>query len=443
MKHTLLLFTFMCALVCNTHAQLRSGPMVGAVEMREAKIWVQTLLPSDVFVTYAEATGKTFTTTTAHTAAENACTAVLIADSVEPGRKYTYNVHISGKKVSLSYPTTFTTPPIWKWRSDSLPSISVAFGSCFYVNEPGYERWDKNGNESGYGSEYEIVTSIANKHPDAMIWLGDNVYLREPDWNSRSGILKRYTHTRSLPQLQPLLASTSNYATWDDHDYGPNDADRSFSGKGHALDAFKLFWANPSYGVMDMPGITTSFELIDAQFFLLDDRYYRSPNKEEDTTAQILGAMQTQWLIDALSASTATFKIICIGSQFLTDSKQKESFARAPSERTQIIDALTQRKIEGVIFLTGDIHAAELSKMERQGTYPLYEFTSSSLTAGSNKSIATQSNTYRVPTTEYGEHNFGMIQVRGKKSARVLTMTLYNKDGAEVWSREINETELR
>ena len=42
------------------------------------------------------------------------------------------------------------------------------------------------------------------QRPDLMLWLGDNTYLREVDWYTRTGFIHRYTHTRSLPELQPL-----------------------------------------------------------------------------------------------------------------------------------------------------------------------------------------------------------------------------------------------
>jgi alkaline phosphatase D len=64
-----------------------------------------------------------------------------------------------------------------------------------------------------------------------MVWMGDNIYLREADWSAESSIFRRYTHTRSHPLLQKLLGSTHHYATWDDHDYGPNNSDRSLWNK--------------------------------------------------------------------------------------------------------------------------------------------------------------------------------------------------------------------
>ncbi|MBK7575845.1 MAG: alkaline phosphatase family protein [Ignavibacteria bacterium] len=435
---------FTASLSIRAQGTLRAGPMVGHVDMRSATIWLQTNAEANVRITYRDnVVGKGLATATRRTRAEDGNCLSFVLDSVEPGRTYEYHVIVDDALVPEPVPNTFRSRPIWKWRGTDLPPYTIAVGSCHYVNQPGYERQDSAGNESGYGSEYEIFSSIVAAKPDAMVWLGDNTYLREPDWNSRSGMIKRYSHTRAHEASRTLFATVPNYATWDDHDYGPNDADRGFWGKDHALNVFKLFWANPSYGVMDKPGVTTSFEMIDMQFFMLDDRYYRSPNGRKDGDHTILGEHQIQWLIDALSSSTATFKVIVVGSQFLTDNLRKECFSRFPEERERIINLITENKIPGVLFVTGDIHAAELSKLDRSDAYPLYELTSSSLTAGSNKDIAKQPNTYRVPGTEYGAHNFGLLSVAGPKGQRVLTMRIMDKDGKEVWKREVSEAELK
>ena len=108
-----------------------------------------------------------------------------------------------------------------------------------------------------------------------------------------------------------------------------------------------------------------------------------------------------------------------------------------------MIDLITKNDIKGVVFVSGDIHAAELSRLDRSGTYPLYEFTSSSLTAGANKDIEQQSNAYRVPGTAVGKHNFGLITVSGPAKQRVLTLSVYDKDGNQIWQRAISEAELR
>ena len=112
-----------------------------------------------------------------------------------------------------------------------------------------------------------------------MLWLGDNVYLREVDWWSEEGIAYRYGHNRAEPALQPLLAAVPHYATWDDHDYGPNNSDRSYVLKGAALETFTRYWPAAARGLPGVPGVFTQFQWGDVEFFLLDDRYHRAPER--------------------------------------------------------------------------------------------------------------------------------------------------------------------
>jgi len=224
---------------------LQSGPMVGYADYREVALWVQTTQEATVYFEYWEA-GKPeqrYRTAAVRTTAADGFTARIIADHLEPGRKYEYALFINGQEVSRPYPLRFQTLPLWQWRTDP-PNFRIAVGSCLYINEPAYDRPGRP-----YGGDYEILQAIYEKQPDAMLWLGDNVYLREVDWNTRSGMIKRYTHTRSVPEMQPLLGSVHHYAIWDDHDYGPNNSDRSFIHKDQSREVFELFWANPTYGL--------------------------------------------------------------------------------------------------------------------------------------------------------------------------------------------------
>ena len=207
-----------------------------------------------------------------------------------------------------------------------------------------------------------------------MLWLGDNVYFREPD-DSRTGVYHRYTHDRSLSELQPLLGSVHHYAIWDDHDYGPNNSDRSFIYKDITLEAFKNFWANPTYGIPENKGITTQFKWADIDFFLMDNRYFRTPQNRKNIYKEILGNDQVQWLIDALLNSKAPFKVIALGGQFLNSEKIYENHINWEDEHKKILDLISKEKIEGVIFISGDRHFSEVSKMDRYGAYPLYDFT--------------------------------------------------------------------
>ena len=173
-----------------------------------------------------------------------------------------------------------------------------------------------------------IFESIAKKNPDIMIWGGDNIYLREADWDSKTGIHHRYTYSRKIKETQALLAKTQNFAIWDDHDFGPNDGDRGFYYKYETQQAFKDFWANKSYGMYpnQNEGIYSCFNWGDAEVFLLDNRFFRSPNDRLTGEKVLLGKTQIDWLIDALVTSKASFKIIVIGGQVLSSAAVFENF---------------------------------------------------------------------------------------------------------------------
>ncbi|GAB4134524.1 MAG: alkaline phosphatase D family protein [Raineya sp.] len=412
--------------------------MVGYSEMREVMLWVQTNASAKVKFAYWEKGSpiKKLFTQEVSTRKEEAFTARLIADAVEPSKKYEYELYINNQKVSRPYPLEFQTQALWAFRTDP-PNIKFAAGSCTYVNDTPYDRPG-----TPYGSNYGIFSKIYEQRPDFMLWLGDNAYLREPDWGTKTGILYRYTHSRSLPEMQALLGSTHNYAIWDDHDFGPNDSDKSYPNKELTLEAFKLFWGNLNYGAGNSQGkgIQGSFTWGDLQFFLLDDRYFRTANQNMASQRTILGEEQIEWLINGLSSSQASFKIIAVGGQFISNSKVKENFINFPEERQRIIDAIQKNKISGVVFLTGDRHFTELSKSDTNP--PIYDLTISPLTSGTFNPEKEQNN-LRVANTLVTEHNFAIIEVTGKRKDRIMTIKIHNKDGKELWKHEIKEKDLQ
>ena len=425
----------------STYAQdlINSGPMVGYSTMQEVLLWVQTEETANVHFEYYEINNPKvkYSTDKIETEKKNGYVAKLIADQVIPGKKYKYEVYINNYKIERNYAMEFQTQELWKWRTDP-PDVKFIVGSCSYINEPKFDRPGKP-----YGSNFEIFNSINKKKPDFMLWLGDNTYLREPDWNSRTGFIKRYSHTRAFPELQPLLASTHHYATWDDHDYGPNNSDGSFWLKETASEIFKLFWGNPNYDVTGKGGITGFFQWSDLDFFLLDNRYHRTANNNLTGNRQMLGKDQIDWLINALSFSQASFKFVAVGGQVISNGAVYENYATYPDERKYLLDKIREAKIEGVIFLDGDRHHTILSKMqETKNIYPLYDLTCSSLTAGVNNDNEPY-NSFKLEETFVNVNNFGMLNVTGPTNDRELTIQIFDKDGKELWIKSIKANDLK
>ena len=289
---------------------------------------------------------------------------------LEPGTGYRYRIWFNeGLMEEGLFPEamSFRTQPLWDYRFDP-PEFTVALGSCSFINEPAFDRPGK-----GYGGGYEIYETIAASRPDLMLWLGDNVYFREVDLDSKQGMQYRYSHLRQLPELQALLGACPHYAIWDDHDYGPNDADGSWIHKDWAAETFEDFWPNPSHGLPDLggAGITSQFRFHDVDFFLMDNRTFRINPDNVTRTLKMLGEAQMDWLISALQYSKAPFKVVAIGGQVVSDFAAYENFAMFEEERATLFSRIREEGIHGVVFLTGDRHSSELSARAPTGTNPV------------------------------------------------------------------------
>ena len=429
----LLTISLICHSLLAQKSHLQSGPMVGYSEMKEVAVWTQTNQADKVSMSYWEKglDNKKYQTEAIYTTKKTGYTALLIADSVLPGRLYEYQIIINDIQIHLPYPCLFKSQSLWQWRSDP-PDFKFVIGSCNYVSENQYDRPG-----TPYGGDYEIFNSINEVNPEMMLWLGDNIYLREVDWNTRTGINYRYTHTRSLPDLQPLLARTHHYAIWDDHDYGPNDSEGSFPHKDITLEAFKNFWANPSYGVNGKPGITTQFSYNDCDFFLLDNRYNRTP-VYDSINSEILGSEQIEWLIAALKVSRSPFKFIAVGGQFLNSAKTYENHSRYPKERDYILKRITDENIKGVVFLDGDRHHGEISKLTLENNIDVYDITSSPLTSKAHKKVK-EDNLHRVESSLITERHFTVLNVTGPKGNRLLNIESFNTQGESIFKYSINQ----
>lgn len=415
-------------------AQLRSGPMIGHVALRSAKIWVQTEEEALVRLEIKKHLSKNAWTwvATLKSRAESANCLTFDIPQLEPGTTYTYRLKVGGKEVSKPYPLQFTTQNLWQWRTDP-PAFKVAMGSCNYINEAAYDRPGKP-----YGGDYFIFEKIAETKPDLMLWLGDNTYLREADWNSRSGVMHRYTHSRAIPEMQKLLATCPNYAIWDDHDYGPNDANRSWIHKNWTLEAFQSFWANPGSGLHPHAGITTAFSHNDIDFFLLDDRWFRSSEKLADSCErEMLGDLQIDWLINALKFSQAPFKIVAIGSQVLNSMALYENYAQFPCEREKLLGRIAAEGIKNVVFVTGDRHHSEISRIEKNGII-MHDVTASPLTSSFPANRDNEPNANRIAGSLILKRNFALFEFSGARKERSLLIRFVDNAGNEVYRYQLD-----
>lgn len=413
------------------------GPVLGDNEMTSIKVWVQTDEAADVKLAYWKkgTSPDAAQVMTLHTDAAQDFVQVFQVAGLTPGSDYAYRVWVDNAPVQRPHAFSFSTLPYWQKRTPA-PRFEFALGSCAFINDPQITG-------AAAGGSYEIFDSIAQKSPEMMLWMGDNIYLLPPDFYSREAMSYRYQQSRALPELQNLFANVPQYAIWDDHDYGIDNSDRTYRMRDASLATFKNYWPNPSFGLPETPGIFTRFEKSDVEFFLTDNRYYRAPNAYADPQRDFFGKAQWQWLKESLSSSQATFKFIVLGNETLntlTPSENMHSYTQAYQD---FLDWLAQSKIPGIVLLSGDRHHTELLKLERPGTYPLYEWCVSPLTSKAYPPYPVEQNLpIRVPGSLYTERNFGMVEVSGPPEDRQLILKRYNVQGQENWRFVLRASEL-
>lgn len=432
----------------NLFAQIVSGPMLGYVEHREAAIWVEvTPSVSKVGIAYwpkNNLTNKAIAYFKGNL--KNRYNPVtIILPELQMNTTYQYQIEIDGKVISPTKNFEFKTKDLWEWRKPA-PDFKFLYGSCVYINDSTYDRPGKP-----YGQNPIILEKMADIEADFNVWGGDNLYLREADYSSASGIEYRYSHDRAAKEYQRVLAVRPNYATWDDHDYGPNDSNHSYDLKNVTYNCFKNYFPQRNYGNNSHDGIYQSFKFSDAQFFMMDDRFYRSANELPDTVdgksnpdKVFYGKQQFEWLKNALLSSNAVFKFIVNGGQVLNPNADKECLRSYTAEFNELMNFIKSNKISGVIFITGDRHFTEMHKISSPDFYDLYDFTSSPITSGvygvdKTKEIV---NPTRVEGSLFIGNNFARIGISGPKNERKVTFEIIDQQGEKKWEYSIGQKQL-
>lgn len=259
----------------------------------------------------------------------------VLINGLQPETTYHYAVVLDGESAMVRPYPSFTTAP----ELGAAGRTRIAFSSCV--------------GRSGVLTAAIWAEMAARTRFDLLLMLGDNHYADStaPEPQRRA----YYDHRRALGYAA-ITRGVPTYAIWDDHDYGPNDSDGTAHGKEISLQTFQQFWANPSYGQPDDPGVYFKFSRGDIDFFMLDNRYHRSPNRApDDGTKTMLGAAQLAWLKREVLASRAKLKFIASGSEWEKNGHPDSwtSFAR---ERDEIFGFLREHDVPGVIFLSGDRH---------------------------------------------------------------------------------------
>lgn len=319
----------------------------------------------------------------------------------------------------------------------------IAFGSCALQHKP-QPIWD----------------AVNEWDPQLFLFLGDNIY---GDTENMDTLRARYRMLAEKPGFQQLRTKTRVLATWDDHDYGANDAGRWYPKKEASKQIFMDFWnISEDSPIRKRPGVYGAYRFGPpgkrVQVILLDTRFFRDSletrklNKTQDelgygpyaanmdSSATMLGADQWKWLGEQLE-KPADLRLIGSSIQVISAEHGWEVWANMPHEKQRLYDLIDQKQANGVVFLSGDVHWGELSRYDGNA-YPLYDFTASGLNQGYTE-VLNLPNHYRVGSLVFPYPNFGTLTVDWTGKHPRLTMSLRDINGKAVMQKQVSINQLR
>ena len=327
--------------------------------------------------------------------------------------------------------------------SDPHPALGrtlarIGFGSCAEAGKP-----------------QPIWEPILARNCDLFVFLGDNIYANTRD---ATAMRAKYAELAKQPGFARLRAEIPVVAIWDDHDFGEDDAGGDYPMKDESRRIFLDFWNEPATSPRrDRDGVYASYVFGSAgkrvQVILPDLRYNRTPlvnldlgsadydawvqaklaagleapgpyARNPDPRATMLGERQWQWLERQLEVP-ADLRVFASSLQVLADFTGWEAWAVFARDHQRLIDLIRRKKANGVVFLSGDAHYAELSKLDVNVPYELWDLTSSGLTEEWTIPTPNANRASKV----LSEANFGFIDIDWQGPSTRLALGIIDATG--------------
>ena len=226
--------------------------------------------------------------------------------------------------------------------------MKIAIASCAKVQDLSAQpAWDE----------------IRAHRPDALLLLGDNVYLDRNDHVDAQALGAElrtlYQRQRAQPQFAALLADLYArggrlFAVYDDHDFLGDDrcgGDAEPSLRAAARAEFVRALAPAGPGPDLSPEVYGLHQLGMVDLLLLDLRFHRRAAASMDADA-LLGREQWRWLESAVARSTAPYLLLASSTTFHRFTG--ESWEQSPRAFQRLRALLAPRG--GALVVSGDLH---------------------------------------------------------------------------------------
>ena len=336
------------------------------------------------------------------------------------------------KSVGMHHPLPMTVILIFSAISTLTAQVPLKSDGVYRIGILGCHR------------QFEPAPSLlkyVEMQPDVCLWVGDNIY---GDTQTEAGFLDScYQALDAKPAFRLLQDNVPMLATWDDHDFGWNNAGRFYGLKEESKRLFRKFWDLEEEIPENQPGIyySKTLEVGDKslQVILLDVRFNRDDPGEN---ADVLGKDQWEWLGETLK-ETADFRIIVSGFQLLLDADSgSETWAKFPAARERLFDLIRKSAVQRLVFVTGDQHYGEVSRMAKVLDFDAIELQFASI----NQIEDPEFNSHRVSPVCKSLHSYAMLDIQWDSTLHDIPHLLFrvfdaSNDRLEV-SYRVNFTEI-
>lgn len=392
-------------------ADMLHGVASGDVTESSAVVWSRADEKADMRVSYAPAMGAgEVRTMTVPAGTDRDFTAQAHLTGLSADTLYRYQIQfVADSRKSLPMAGIFRTAPVRKAENSVALIWSGDLAGQRYCRRPDFG--------------YRIFTAMEKFRPDFFVANGDMIYADndcpaegiEPDWQNvpdtfpgigdprvdwenpaelREVFNAHWRYNRADLPFQAFLASIPMYVQWDDHEvindfggawqtYAPQPGRAGYSnvvaaGRRSFFD-YHPFDPTATKEADGSKRIYRSYRWgAHVELFILDARSYRSPNNDKDSGSKtMLGRAQLDWLIQGLSTSDATWKIVSndVPLSVPTGTRASEfgrdAFASGAlqsgfeTELLEIMARLDAANVENILFVATDVHSAAQIRYER------------------------------------------------------------------------------
>lgn len=259
-------------------------------------------------------------------------------EGLSPGTRYDYRVVLGAAGERTVLGGRFQT------FARGTQSFRFVFGSCART-----------------GSNHRIFETMESLGPLFTLHMGDFHYENIAE-NDPAKFRGAFDKVLDSDRQSSLYRSAPIAYIWDDHDYGPNDSDRTHAGRQTALAVYDE--CVPHYPLAQGGGIPVdlrqAFTVGRVRFLLTDVRSNRAPDDSPDGPDKtMLGTAQREWLLQEIEAARDRYALVVWVNPvpWITEPESGHGWGRYDWERRHIADRIHDFGMTGrLLMLSGDGH---------------------------------------------------------------------------------------